>query len=275
MDFPFIGGRIKQDVLTQNIARSLKLDLDVKETASQKKAWENVKRHIDNNIAVGLKLDCYYLEYFAEKVHFAGHYVTMYGYDDEYAYVIDAAGANDRAKTSLKSLAEARSAKGPMAGKNLSYTVQKTNGVFDLNQAVMAAIKNNAKDYLNPPISNIGYKGVLKTSKEIKKWFKNSKNIERDFGATAMLMEEAGTGGAIFRNIYRDFLQESFDLLKIEEINESKKLFAEAAKMWTQVSGLFKQTAETKERQNIDEASDVLIEISGKEKAAMELLLEI
>ncbi len=43
MDFPFIGGRIKPDFLTQNIAKNLNLELTVKETSSQQKALEQVK----------------------------------------------------------------------------------------------------------------------------------------------------------------------------------------------------------------------------------------
>ena len=53
MDFPFIGGRIKPDTLTQNIAKNLNLKLEVKETSSVKKAWVNVKNNIDNNITDG------------------------------------------------------------------------------------------------------------------------------------------------------------------------------------------------------------------------------
>jgi len=46
MDFPFIGGRIKTDLLTQNITRHLSLKLNVRETSSSKKAWKNVKENI-------------------------------------------------------------------------------------------------------------------------------------------------------------------------------------------------------------------------------------
>lgn len=34
MDFPFIGGRIKTDLLTQNIAKNLNLRLEISETSS-------------------------------------------------------------------------------------------------------------------------------------------------------------------------------------------------------------------------------------------------
>jgi len=275
MDFPFIGGRIKPDVLTQNIARNLNLKIEVKETSSVKKAWENIKNNIDNNLATALKLDCYYLDYFTNKIHFAGHYVAMYGYDNKFAYLIDTKQQGSKVKTSLKNLELARNEKGPMSSKNLSYTIQDLKKGYDLKKAIIIAIKNNAKDYLNPPIKNIGYKGILKTSEEIKRWFKNTKDIEGDFNTTAMLMEKAGTGGALFRNLYRDFLKESYDLLKIEKINEAHKMFTEIATLWTSVSSLFEKTAKTKNIKYINQASEILIDLAKKEKIAMELLLKI
>lgn len=172
MDFPFIGGRVKPDALTRNICRNLNLKLDVKETASAKKAWENVVQYIDQGKAVGLKLDCYHLEYFTNKIHFAGHYAAMYGYDDQKAYLVDSNRNGQLLTTSLESLALARSEKGPMASRNLSYTIERGTQDYDLKQAIKKAISNNVQEYLNPPISNLGYKGILKTATEIKKWFK-------------------------------------------------------------------------------------------------------
>ena len=110
---------------------------------------------------------------------------------------------------------------------------------------------------------------------EIKKWFKNSKDIEGDFKTTAMLMEKAGTGGAIFRNFYRDFLKESYEILKIENIKKSQKMFVEIADLWTEVSTLFEKTGETKDIKYINKASDILVILSEKEKHAMEILTDL
>ena len=275
MDFPFIGGRIKPDILTQNLARNLNLELEVKETSSIKKSWVNVKEKLDKNIPVGLKLDSYYLEYFTSKIHFAGHYIAIYGYDDEFAYVVDTKQQGGLMKTSLKNLELARNEKGPMSSRNLSYTISKKDTKYNLNNAIKTAIVNNAKDYLNPPIKNIGYKGILKTSTEIKKWFNNSKDIERDFKTTAMLMEKAGTGGAIFRNFYRDFLKESYELLKIESLKKSHNEFIEIADLWSEVSTLFEKVGETKDIKYINKVSQILVRLSEKEKKAMEQLVGI
>lgn len=275
MDLPFIGGRIKPDALTHNIAKNLGLELNVNETASQTKAWNEVKNLIDTRQAVGLKLDCYHLDYFKVPFHFAAHYVAIYGYDNSSAYLIDTGQQGGRVNTSLESLAKARSEKGPMSSKNLYYTLGINGKSFSLEQAVLKAIRNNANQYLNPPITNISYKGILRTSSEIVKWFKRSNNIKSDFSITAMLMEKAGTGGALFRNLYRDFLSESNELLKLENLGSAYQLFHESANLWSGVSALFERTAQTSDINYIYQASEILKEISMKEKTAMELLVDL
>ncbi|TKC12788.1 DUF4872 domain-containing protein [Pedobacter polaris] len=275
MDFPFVGGRIKPDLLTQNIAKNLNLELTIKETASPQKAWDSVKELIDKGQAVGLKLDCFHLQYFSKPFHFAGHYAAIYGYDKDNAFLVDTEQQGGQVKTSLNSLALARAEKGPMTSKNLYYTLNKTGHEFDLKTAILTAIRNNATDYINPPITNIGYKGILKTSTEIIEWFKTSKDIENDFKTSAMLMEKAGTGGALFRNLYRDFLNESHQLLKIDKLKAGHEAFTEIAALWTAVSQLFEMASETKDIKYIHQASEILKTISDKEKKTMEMLATI
>ncbi|MCL1667131.1 BtrH N-terminal domain-containing protein [Elizabethkingia ursingii] len=275
MDFPFIGGRIKPDMLTHNISANLNLELTVKETSSKQKAWEEVKRNLDDGKAVGLKMDCYYLTYFSNPFHFAGHYAAIYGYDNHNAFLVDTKQQGGQVQTSLESLAEARAAKGPMASKNLYYIIKSTGNNFDLKKAIPTAIRNNAIEYLNPPITNIAYKGISKTSNEIIKWFNTSENIEKEFALSAMLMEKAGTGGALSRNLYRDFLKESYELLKLDELKIGYESFTEIARLWTSVSQLFEKVSRTKDIRYINEASDILKTIADKEKKAMELLATV
>ncbi|UUZ79328.1 BtrH N-terminal domain-containing protein [Paenibacillus sp. P26] len=89
MDFPFIGGRVKPDEITSCLVSRLNLTIKVEETSSVEKARLNVQSFIERGVPVGLKLDSYYLDYFTNKVHFAGHYAVIYGMDDEYAYMAD------------------------------------------------------------------------------------------------------------------------------------------------------------------------------------------
>ncbi|WP_312351461.1 BtrH N-terminal domain-containing protein [Sphingobacterium multivorum] len=275
MDFPFLGGRIKTDLLTQHICKNLGLELNVHETSSKVKAWQAVRQLLDEGQPVGLKLDAYYLEYFTKPFHFAGHYVAIYGYDDEHAYLVDTRQQGGSVKTSLASLAIARAEKRPMSSKNLYYTIAGNMENVDLKEVLIAAMVNNAKQYLAPPINNISYKGILKTSEEVLNWFKTSQAIESEFKMAASLMEKAGTGGALFRNLYRDFIKESYDLLGIEQLAVVHHEFVQIALLWTSLSELFSQIAETASFDAVQQASAIFKTLATKEKNAMEMCWEI
>lgn len=272
MNFPFIGGRVKPDSLTANIAKNLGLKLIVRETSSKEKAWQDVKALLDSNKAVGLKLDCYHLEYFTHPIHFAGHYVAILGYDDSKAFLVDTKQQGSEVSTSLKSLELARSEKGAMSSRNLFYILEKDGDTTPLKQAVATAIRSNIKQYLNPPISNLGYRGIEKTSNEIIKWFDRSKDVKTEFATSAMIMERAGTGGALFRNLYRDFLKEAFELTGDSAIGEAHKAFIGVAQSWSDVIALFEQVGETGEREYVLQASEKLKALAAQERAAMQLL---
>ena len=66
-----------------------------------------------------------------------------------------------------------------------------------------------------------------------------------DFQTTAMLMERAGTGGALFRNLYRDFLKESYELRQLDYLKRAYDRFVVIAEQWTNVSELFYHAGET------------------------------
>jgi hypothetical protein len=275
MEFPFMGGRVKPDQLTQNITKNLGLKLDVRETASKDRAWKGIKQLLDSGKAVGLKLDCYFLEYFTNPIHFAGHYVAMTGYDAKDAYLIDTVQQGSEVKTSLESLALARSAKGSMSSKSLFYTVELGNKDYDLKKAVVQATKSNARTYLNPPIGNITYRGIEKTAREVVNWFESSKDIRGDFGTSAMLMERAGTGGALFRNLYRDFLKEASELTGSELISVAHEDWKRIAADWATVIALFEEIAQTQERTLVAEVSEMFKKLSVSEHVAMKNLVKL
>jgi hypothetical protein len=272
MERPFIGGRSKPDSITQKISQNLNLKLEVNESSSSTKAWEHVRKNIDNGRPVGLKLDCYHLEYFTSKIHFPAHYVSIYGYDETNAYLTDTIQQGGLVFTSLTSLVKARSEKGHMSSNNLSYTISLNESSNNLINAVRKAIKNNSDSYLNPPIQNISFKGIQKTAKEIIKWFNKSSNRCNDFILTASLMEKAGTGGALFRNLYHDFLNEAANLLNDESLLTASEKCSSSASNWNRVSSLFEKAGLTDNVLPLKEASELLNEIAHEEKAMMELL---
>src|SRR5205814_2155261 len=59
---------------------------------------------------------------------------------------------------------------------------------------------------------------------------------ERGLARTAALMESGGTGGALFRNLYRDFLAECTTLVDSDALRTGHRLYGEAAELWTRVA---------------------------------------
>lgn len=275
MLLPFISGRVRPEIIAKKLARNLKLKLTVSETVSQDSAWNEVKELIDNNLIVGLKLDCFYLEYFKRPYHFAEHFVTMYGYDETDAFLVDTTQQGGKVRTSLQSLATARAQKGPMGSDHLYFILDKTDQPFVLETAIVTAIKNNAANYLQPANPFEGNSGVSALSSQIIDWFRTSVEAPGGFKASAKMMEKAGTGGALFRNLYRDFLKESYELLQKEELKNAYADFVEIAKAWNRVADLFLQASETKEFRYIQEASELLKVIAENEKVAMQQLSAI
>lgn len=245
-DAPFLGGRVKPFALTRNLAARLRLELREQETSSPRKAWEQVRAAIDAGIPVGLQLDSYDLEYFTSKVHFAGHMVAMRGYDDERAHLIDTAQQGGAVSTSLASLAAARAAKGPMSARNRSFVlaVPDPDAVAPdrLVPAAFGAIAACAEEFLAPPIANLGVRGIRTAAGRIPAWLGRVSDPGRDLALIATLMERGGTGGALFRNLYRDFLGECLERVDggagSGPLAQGHALFAESAALWTEAAGL-------------------------------------
>ncbi|WP_416903777.1 BtrH N-terminal domain-containing protein [Micromonospora echinospora] len=272
MDVPFLGGRTKPMMITRTVADRLGLTLHVQETASPRKAWQNVTAALAAGRPVGLQLDCYHLEYFTTKVHFGGHFVALYGYDETHAYLVDTAPQGGTVTTTLTSLERARSERGPMTARNLSYTVAGPTDRPDLGDAIRTAVRNNAHAFLDPPIANLGHRGIDKAARQVTRWLDRANDPSRDLPQAAALMERGGTGGALFRAMYRDFLAECATIVDDDDIRHGHRMYAEIAPLWTEVSRHIAAAGETGDPDHLTRASAVLTDLADRERQAMRVL---
>ncbi|GAA3935779.1 BtrH N-terminal domain-containing protein [Actinomadura viridis] len=272
MGFPFLGGRVRPFDLTRNLAARLRLELLVRETTSPRRAWENVTASIHAGHPVGLQLDSYHLEYFTSKVHFGGHVVALYGYDDHDAYLVDTDQQGGAVSTSLSSLAQARAARGPMTARHRSFTLVVPENLPSPQGQVVPAITACADAFLNPPIANLGHRGIEKAGKLVRTWLQRTDDPRRDLPQAALLMEKAGTGGALFRNLYRDFLAECTGLLDSGHLRTGHRLYAEAATLWTETAAMITKAGESGDEQCLLQAGTILNDLSRIEYEAMQAL---
>ena len=275
MAFPFLGGRVKPFDLTRNLAARLGLTLLVEETTSSRKAWENVAAPIDTGRPVGLQLDCYHLEYFRSKVHFGGHVVAMYGYDEHNVYLVDTGQQGGAVRTSRVSLAMARTERGPMTARNRSFTITLPEHSSRWQDQIIPAIRDCADAYLAAPIANLGHRGIEKAAEQVPKWLARAGNPQQDLPEAALLMERAGTGGALFRVLYRDFLGECIQLIDDSNLRAGHKPYVEAATLWTDVATLITKAGENGDVGHLEQARVILHDLSRIERNAMQVLRQL
>lgn len=107
------------------------------------------------------------------------------------------------------------------------------------------------------------------------KWLERSQDPREDLPRAADLMERAGTGGALFRNLYRDFLAECAELIDSDHLRTGHGLYAEAATLWTEVAELVAAAGESGDTRTLTRAGAVLHELARIEREAMRALAEL
>jgi hypothetical protein len=275
LPLPFVGGRVKPFALTSALCANLGVSCVAFETSSKAKAWTTLERSLREGQPVGLQLDCFHLGYFSNAVHFAGHFVAAYGFDASDVWLVDTAQQGSTQRAARQSVEAARFERGPMAARARSWTIVAAKKPVDLTGALRRAILANARDYLAPPFKGASYFGIRKLAASLPTWLALAKNPATDLALSALLMEKAGTGGALFRNFYRDFLLEARDHLGAKPaLKRAHALFAESADEWTAVATLI-HAARNGEAQPLNDAAARCLRIADLEVEAMKQLVTL
>ncbi|MET9578649.1 BtrH N-terminal domain-containing protein [Streptomyces massasporeus] len=275
MPTPFVGGRIKPDTLSENLANALKLRLSVHETSSVKRAKEHLLAELESGTVVGLKLDRYFLDYSTDDFRFAAHYVACVGHDDDRFALVETQPLGLQ-WASAESLETARNARGPMSSRNRAFTIDlPKGGLPDLGKAARKGIKKAAEEFLNPPISNFGYKGMHKVADLMPQWLDDLDSPADSLPEICTIMEDAGTGGGLFRTMWAEFLAETAEITGTGEYQEVSDAYREVSKKWTEVAGLLNEAGVASSRESLHSASKLVHEAADKEQLLMQRLLEL
>ncbi len=272
---PFIGGRSRPFELTKRLCDNLNIRLIEYRTDSPRKAWQQASSLLESGKPVGLQLDCYHLNYFSEKAHFRGHFVAMYGFDKNNAFLVDTKQQGSEICTPLRSLQAAREDRGPMYGKHLCYAIDHIPENISHRHACYTALRRNAYTFLNPSIRNVGVKGIAKFAELIHTWAERCPCPAEDFAITAMLMEKAGTGGSIFRNLFSDFLEEVAGFWPHPLLSTAEQHYRQAALLWHEVANELENAAIDSSPAALSCISNLIKEIHQLESTAMSRLYEL
>nr|ARK19480.1 NIpC/p60-like transpeptidase [Streptomyces zelensis] len=270
MPAPFLGGRVKPDHLIRNATRALGVELRETQTTSPAKAERELISALDEGEVVGLKLDRYHLDYAEDSYHFAAHYLVCVGYASETYTVVETRGLGVRT-TSRESLALARAAKGPMSSRSLAFRLG--DSAYDpagLPAACREAIAETAHAFLNPPITNMGHKGLRKAAQAVRGWCDTLDDPAAAFGFLSHSIEDGGTGGGFFRILWADFLDEAAELTGETSYAAAADTYRDLAARWTRIAQLAADESDPAVlRKAAEEISAVLTELGSAEHDAM------
>jgi len=167
---------------------------------------------VDRGLPVLIQTDIAYLPYFNTDQHFPGHAVVICGYNDKKGefYVSDTLHPETLA-VAIPDMERARSAAfPPYVLKNKSFVLEDLSG-FRIDEAmVRGAIYLWAEENLNgiPGLpAAYGVRSLEALIKDVTDW-KEAADWQWSARFTYQIIERRGTGGAGFRTLYRQFLEE-------------------------------------------------------------------
>ena len=312
-DIPFfLGG--KQGTIEPNslACRLLGIILRKQSFTSADKGWEESKKMIVEDIPLILQIDLGFLPYFKEEgnIHFGGHAITLAGYDEEQgiSYVGDSEFEGFQ-EVPIEQLKKGRSSEhGPkfMRPNNTQFSMQRRlDGKHPpLAAGVKLAIQKVVNNMLRPSMNNNGIQGLKLFVRSILEWKEKLKGETKDPSgrsiSRARLMFEMihgyietwGTGGASFRNLYNQFLEELVNHPKLREgpkawnneefeiLKESLPIIRESAKNWTLLAKTLQYTAneyksECLDHADLDELKIIVLKILQQEELLFTKLSKI
>ena len=293
LDTPIIGGRNKIGEFEENLARSLNIGLKISETKSVKKAYSSAKRMIENDQSVIIYAQMAYLPYLhmPKDYFFGGHAIVVFGIDEDkgVAYVSDRDSDNKRITMSkeetpadfheitLKQLEKARNApEKPYPPKNRWLELDFTDAKKIDKDIIFSAIYKTMQAMKNPPIKNLGLKGIKTFAEKLKDWkeFDDDKLKASAISAYIMINQVGGNGGGCFRRMYGNFLIESSKLLEMDFLQSAGDSYLRLSENWDNIGFIMKEIFENGDRRLLNDVKEGLCIISIRETELTKSLLD-
>jgi hypothetical protein len=220
-------------------------------TTSARKARKTLLEMLDAGQPVMVQCDMGFLPYFhfgGEEYHFGGHVVVVCGYDSTSDQVLIADRDEELHPVPMEDLERARgSTYRPFPPKNQWYTFDFGGKRQPTAEDVRQAILDQVQPMLEPPIRNIGVKGIRKAAQMVPKW---PAKLDPDelrfalFNAHIFVSPVGGTGGGCFRYMFSRFLGEASEITGDPRLEQSASEFQHIGDRWEDVGEWFRQTSE-------------------------------
>jgi hypothetical protein len=203
---------VRHLTLEENFFRAVGLQFRWRETEDAAEATRLAKASVDRGLPVLIQTDIKYLPYFNTDQHFTGHAVVICGYDDEKGefYVSDTLHPETLA-VAFPDMERARSALfPPFILNNKSFALEDLSGFHIDEDVVRDAVRRWAGEnrYGIPELPlPYGIPALEALIEDLHHW-REAADWQWSARFTYQIIERRGTGGAGFRTLYRQFLEE-------------------------------------------------------------------
>ncbi len=274
---PFMGGRGGfKPPMEEVTGRRTGVAIQLHTTTSARKARKTLVETLEAGQPVMIQCDMGFLPYFdfgGEEYHFGGHAVVICGHDPDTDTVLVADRDRDLHPVSMEDLEKARgSTYRPFPPKHLWYTFDFSQKRQPSAEEVRQAIAEQVSPMLEPPIRNVGVKGIRKAAQMVPQW---PDKLDADglrfalFNAHIFISPEGGTGGGMFRYMFSRFLREAAEITGDSHLEESAGEFKRIGDEWEKLSECFRQSSEAPEPASlVNECAAPLNHLADLEEAA-------
>lgn len=253
---PFYGGRANvgrpgEEGLAKTAGRRTGVRVESFQTGSARKAEKALFEMLEAGEPVMIHVDMGLLPYFdfgGHEYHFGRHIVLVAGYDPETRQVLIADRDEELHPVSLEDLARARGSKfKPFPPQHTWYTFDFSGKRPPQPEEVRQAIREVTAAMLEPPITNLGVKGIRKAVKRTLKWPESMDEEQLRlacFNVFIMIDAQGGTGGGLFRYMYSRFLQKAAEITEDDRMIAVADEFQHIGDRWQMVAETFKRASE-------------------------------
>ena len=232
---PLIAYRMPPKTIIKKVCNKLNIALESRKFSNPEAGMQALDDELAKGNLVGLQSSVYWLPYFPEdmRFHFNAHNLVVYGKTAEGEYLISDPVFEHPVTCGYDDLKNARFAKGALAAKGLMYVIRNTPANVEIEQVIKPAIKKTAKMMNGLVLPYFGLKGIRHMAKQIRKLDKKPAKYARLYLAHIVRMqEEIGTGGAGFRFMYANFLEQAATITNTPALNQCAQHTTEAGDLW-------------------------------------------
>jgi len=284
---PFYGGRANvgrpgEEGLEKTAGRRTGVRVESFHSSSARKAEKTLLEMLAAGEPVMIQVDMGFLPYFdlPEGYHFGGHVVVVAGYDPKTGQVLIADRDEELHPVSMEDLEKARGSKfKPFPARHTWYTFDFSGKRPPEPEEVRQAIREVMTAMLDPPITNLGVKGIRKAARRTLKWPEIMDEEELRFACFNIFIfidAEGGTGGGIFRYMYSRFLRQAAEITGDDRLIAVADQFQRIGDRWQVVAETFKLAVRADDpTATLLEIRGPLLELADLEEAAWSRLREL